>query len=58
LPTAHPLIEITDGKHITSDRIVTGDEFEAYLATNPDRYTIRGLLEFVDGEREKAGKAP
>ena len=52
MPNPFQLHEIVDGKHHTSNRRVTMEEFEAYLASSPKLYTLQGLLDFVDARRQ------
>ncbi|NLE37072.1 MAG: hypothetical protein GX621_03510 [Pirellulaceae bacterium] len=47
------LHEIVDGAHTTSDRRVTMEELDAYLASQPDRYMLQDFLDFVDARRQK-----
>jgi len=47
LPGEHRLYEFKDGALITNDRRVTREEFEAFMASNPDEYTLDALLEFL-----------
>ncbi|HLA85243.1 MAG TPA: hypothetical protein VJL29_10645 [Thermoguttaceae bacterium] len=53
MPNACQLHEIIDGRHATSDRRVTLEELEAYLASNPPRYTLQSLLDFADTRRHE-----
>ncbi|MFO7955675.1 MAG: hypothetical protein R6X33_01065 [Candidatus Brocadiia bacterium] len=43
------LHEIIDGEYRTTDARVTPEQFEAFLDSSPDRYTIEALLSFVEG---------
>ena len=52
LPNATQLYEIVDEEIRTRPERVTREEFEAFLDSNPDRYTIEALLDFV-GSRPK-----
>ena len=53
LPTATPLMEITDGHYTESNRRVSLQELQAFLASQPDAYTIEKLLQFVDGRGQE-----
>jgi hypothetical protein len=48
LPADNQLHEIIDGEYRTSGTRVTREQFEAFLDSNPDRYTIETLLSFVE----------
>jgi len=47
LPGEHRLYEFRDGRLLTSDVRVTREEFEAFLHSHPDEYTIDALLESI-----------
>ena len=47
LPNYTQLYEIVGDEVHTSDRRVTKEQFEAFLESEPKRYTIKALLDFV-----------
>lgn len=47
LPNATQLYEIVDGEFCTSPAHVTREQFEAFLGSGPDRFTIDALLAFA-----------
>ncbi len=53
LPGSHQLYEIADGELYTSRRRITRKELEAFMDSRPREYTIKSLLDFVEGIRSQ-----